>query len=106
MPYTPRLPKASRWIDLVDLVKLVQTESGCSVETAREQIRAALADGAIWPRCWKPIPPPESFSRSARIPEFAPPGESEHWRELKIDWERNRIFDDFMAVRCKARIAE
>src|SRR3954463_11859220 len=54
MPYVPK--RHAQWIGLVELVELVKTESGCSLEAAHDQIRNALAEGAICPLDWEPAP--------------------------------------------------
>jgi hypothetical protein len=114
MPYIPKAQlkaqlERSRWISLADLVPIIRGVDDCTVEDAYQQIRDALADGAIRPLKWEPAPPPEPPKRGRiRFPGYtpAPPGENSHWRKVKIDWENSRVFDNFETVRRKALIAE
>jgi hypothetical protein len=120
MPYIPKRhapKKRIRWVGLAELVKIVQAESECSVEDACHQIRDALEDGAIWQLRWEPMPV-SSYYCQYKLDEhvagsgatehvFPPPlvpgirehfidrRRASHWREVKMDWERGRVFDDF-----------
>src|SRR4051794_4888987 len=110
MPYASK--KRAQWIDLIELVKLVQGESSCSVVEACDQIRDALADGAIGPLEWEPAPNPSRYCMARgnirarayeRMPICPPPLPPEireyfiderrasHWRYVKIDWERGWV---------------
>ena len=112
--YAPK--KRIKWIGLVDLLALVRDESGCSVEEAREQIRDALEDGAIWQLRWEPMAVSSDYCQyknervpgsDATTPVFPPPlvpgireyfidqRRASHWQAIKIDWEQGRVFDDF-----------
>ena len=113
MPYFPK--RHVQWIGLVELVQLVQTESECDVEAARDQIRNALVDGAICPLDWEPAPTLSIFCRvryefhvrARGIPIYPPPLSPEvrdyfidtrrllHWRDVEIDWRRGLVLDDF-----------
>ena len=105
----------TQWIGLVELVELVQAESGYSVEEARNWIRDALEEGTIWPLRWEPEPAPSEYCR-ARFgaqalahgkPIYPPPPSPEtkhdfrdtrdvsHWRDVEINWEKGLILDDF-----------
>lgn len=109
MPYVSKAElqaqqERAQWISLSELVEIVEAESDCSIEAAREQIRNTLADGAIWPLRWEPEP---LYGYTPhKIPMLGPPVANVHWRKIKIDWESSRIFDDFEIVRRKALIAE
>lgn len=127
MPYISKAElqaqqERAQWVGLSELVEIVQAESNCSIETAREQIRNALADGAIWPLHWEPAPPKSAYCHprreggGARIPGWhelmglgepgCPPpsvGDSgwadyrsvSHWQAVEIDWEQGQVLDDF-----------
>jgi len=103
------------WIGLIELVEVVQAASECNEGEAHAQIKAALADSAIWPLDWEPVPVPSAYCESRLGPSAPifgkpvrpPPPSSKslddftdrrsvsHWRAIKIDWEQGRVLDDF-----------
>jgi hypothetical protein len=98
MPYIPKAERERtewlrRWIALSELVGLVRRSDGCDEENALGQIRRALADGAIQPLHWEPIPPWRPSGVGVRIPELAPPSPDEHWLHVRL--KDDRFFDDF-----------
>jgi hypothetical protein len=108
MPYISEAQHESiRWIELTELVTRVQATDGCGVEEAREQIRAALRQGAISPLRWEPEPagPPSTPGRF-RIPGNPPPAPNDHWQVIKIDWESSRVFDTFDRAKRKLLLIE
>jgi hypothetical protein len=57
MPYMSEAQRdRAKWLLISELVELVRTAEACSAEDAQRQIRAALADGALWPLKWEPRP--------------------------------------------------
>ncbi len=126
MPYVSKAElqaeqERAKWVGLSELVRIVQAESNCSVETAHQQIRNALADGAIWPLRWESEPPESAYCHrqrgsGVRFPSWSelmglgepgcpPPSEGRrgwadyrsvlHWQAVEIDWEQERVLDDF-----------
>ena len=116
MPYIPKGQRGhDTWIGLAELLEIVQAESECSIEAAREQIRSALADSAIWPLDWEPAPPPSTYCRtkfgplashygkpirppppcSKNLANFQDLRSALHWHDVEIDWEKGRVLDDF-----------
>jgi hypothetical protein len=122
MPYISKAQQErARWINLIELVSLVQAEIGCGVEDARKQIQDALADSAIWPLHWEPAPRESAychieagrptfadlgFGEIDRPPPSPPPPSSKsrgwvdcrsvsHWQTVEIDWGQGRVLDDF-----------
>ena len=116
MPYVSKDQRGhAQWVGIAELLKIVQAESGCSVEAAREQIRNALADSEIWPLDWEPAPISNAYCHPKYGPHAAafkkpvspPPPSSKshadfvdrrsvlHWRSIRIDWEQGRVLDDF-----------
>ncbi len=102
MPYISKEERErAKWLDLGKLEAHVCTAEGCSQDEAREQIVRALTHGAIWPLRWDPEPASPSSS-AYRFPGCPPPARGQedcrhvkHWRVVKLDWERSRVFDDF-----------
>jgi hypothetical protein len=104
VPYVSKEERErTKWLDLGRLEAQACAAEGCSQDEARVQIVRALGDGAIWPLRWDPEPasPPHSGS-GFRIPGYPPPRGGrgdwrvlDHWRVVKLDWERSRVFDDF-----------
>jgi hypothetical protein len=97
----------AKWLELAELVAQVRAMDGCSVEDAHAQIRAALRDGTISSLRWHPPPAfIPSGGSGVQLPAFAPPGASDHWLAVKIDWERSRVFDTFAQAERKLLLIE
>jgi hypothetical protein len=116
VPYVSKEERErAKWLDLGRLEAHVCAAEGCNQDEARQQIVRALGDGAIWPLRWDPepahsyyfntisgglviggprgCPPPGGFYRSGH--RSVDRRDVKHWRVVKLDWERSRVFDDF-----------
>jgi hypothetical protein len=94
MPYLSRAERDSaEWRKLPDAVAHVCSVDRCDQNAARQQMRKALADGALGLLRWEDRRPPPRNVGGASIEFDDPPSRGPHWLDTEIDWDRGTVLE-------------
>jgi hypothetical protein len=83
----------SDWLTPPQAVALICTADQCDLECARQELREALADGALGRLRWK-----DEHSTPATgdaMVTLDPPGSDPHWNDVDFDWDAGTVRDDW-----------
>jgi hypothetical protein len=98
MPYKTKAERQrEEWMALLEAVTHIRSADNCDENAAREQLIAALADGALGPLRWQrerdDKPPLFGFTSIVTPTDTPPLGRA--WEKAKIRWKTGHVRDDW-----------